>query len=113
VGEREDKEGVKVYEAYGEKQKRGKLRCLLLRRKKIFFFIFMKSLLGNFLKNGPLFTTNDGCRWMAPPSLRPKSPTRQGYRCEARVQARLVGPRATTSQNVSILVYLLYKAAIC
>jgi len=60
VGEREDTEGVKVYEAYEVKQKREKLLCLLLRRKKIIYiYMFMKSLLGNFLKNGPLFTTND------------------------------------------------------
>jgi hypothetical protein len=29
--------GVKVYEAYELKKKREKLRCLLLRRKKIFY----------------------------------------------------------------------------
>ena len=37
MGEREDKEGVKVYEAYEVKQKREKLLCLLLRRKKIIY----------------------------------------------------------------------------
>ena len=31
-----------AYEAYEVKNKRQKLRCLLLRRKKVFFFIFMK-----------------------------------------------------------------------
>ena len=39
VDEREDKAGVQVYEAY-EAKKGGKLRCLLLRRKKIFFNIY-------------------------------------------------------------------------
>jgi hypothetical protein len=33
----EDEGEVKVYEAYEVKKKRGKLRSLLLRRKKIFF----------------------------------------------------------------------------
>ena len=42
VGEKEGKEGVWVYEAYEVKNKREKLRCLLLRRKKkMIFFIFM------------------------------------------------------------------------
>jgi hypothetical protein len=36
--EREGKGGVRVYEAYEVENKRGKLRCLLLRRKKIFFY---------------------------------------------------------------------------
>jgi hypothetical protein len=43
MGGRKDgcKGGVRVYEAYEVKHKREKLRCLLLRRKKNFFFIFM------------------------------------------------------------------------
>jgi hypothetical protein len=46
VGEREDKGGVYVYEAYEVNKKGGTLRCLLLRRKKKnIFFTFMKSLL--------------------------------------------------------------------
>jgi len=52
------KGGVQVYEAYEVKKSGGKLRCLLLRRQKICFFIFMKSLRGKILKNGPLYTTN-------------------------------------------------------
>ena len=36
----EGKGGVRVYEAYEVKNKRQKLRCLLLRRKKNFFFIY-------------------------------------------------------------------------
>jgi hypothetical protein len=39
VGEREDKGGVKGYEAYEVKQKRGKLHCLL--KKRIFVYIFV------------------------------------------------------------------------
>jgi hypothetical protein len=47
--EGEGKGGVWVYEAYEVKNKREKLRCLLLhRKKKNIFFIFMKSLLWNF-----------------------------------------------------------------
>jgi hypothetical protein len=42
-------------------QKREKLCCLLLRRK-FYIYIFMKSLLGNFFINRPLFTTN-ACRY--------------------------------------------------
>jgi hypothetical protein len=41
---RRTREGGKegwVYEAYEVKNKRGKLRCLLLHRKKIFFYLFM------------------------------------------------------------------------
>ena len=41
--ERAEGEGKGVYEAYEVKNKREKLRCLLLRRKKkIIYFIFMK-----------------------------------------------------------------------
>jgi len=47
---------VRVYEAYEVKNKRQKLRCLLLhRKKKNIFYLFMKSLHGNFFKNGPHF----------------------------------------------------------
>jgi hypothetical protein len=38
VGEAGDKGGVKVYEAYEDKKKGAEVRCLLLRRKKDFFF---------------------------------------------------------------------------
>jgi hypothetical protein len=47
-------QSIGVYEAYEVRKKRGKIRCLLLHRKKMFFFIFMTSLLWNFFKNGPL-----------------------------------------------------------
>ena len=44
--------------AYEAEKKGGKIRCLLLRRKKKnIFYLFMKSLLGIFFKNRPLFTT--------------------------------------------------------
>jgi hypothetical protein len=49
--------GVRVYEAYEVKKRGGKIRCLLLRRKKNFFYMFMKSLLHRKRGNGPLFTT--------------------------------------------------------
>jgi hypothetical protein len=32
--------GVRVYEAYEVKNKRGKLRCLLMRRKMFFLYIY-------------------------------------------------------------------------
>jgi hypothetical protein len=40
--ERGRREKGRVYEAYEVKNKRQKLRCLLLRRKKNFFYLFMK-----------------------------------------------------------------------
>ena len=44
------------YEAYEVKNKRQKLRCLLLhRKKKNIIYLFMKSLHGKFFKNGPHF----------------------------------------------------------
>ena len=46
----EDREGG--YEAYEVKNKRQKLRCLLLhRKKKNIFYLFMKSLHGKFFQN--------------------------------------------------------------
>jgi hypothetical protein len=48
----------RVYEAYEVKNKRQKLRCLLLRRKKKnIFYLFMKSLLWKKFLNGALNTT--------------------------------------------------------
>ena len=48
-----------AYEAYEVKNKRQKLRCLLLRRKKKnFVFLFMMSLHGKKFVNGPVPTTN-------------------------------------------------------
>jgi len=47
---------VRVYEAYEVKNKRQKLRCLLLhRKKKNIFYLFMKSLHGKNFINGPHF----------------------------------------------------------
>jgi hypothetical protein len=47
-----------VYEAYEVKNKRQKLRCLLLRReKKNIFYLFMKSLLWKKFLNGAVTTT--------------------------------------------------------
>ena len=37
----EGKGRVRVYEAYAVKKKVGKLRCLLLRRKNIFLFVYL------------------------------------------------------------------------
>ena len=52
----EDREGG--YEAYEVKNKRQKLRCLLLhRKKKNIFYLFMKSLHGKKFLNGPLFSS--------------------------------------------------------
>ena len=53
-GWREGTEGEgRVYEAYEVKNKRQKLRCLLLRRKKKnIFYLFMKSLLWKKFLNG-------------------------------------------------------------
>jgi hypothetical protein len=54
---REEGEG-RVYEAYEVKNKRQKLRCLLLRReKKNIFYLFMKSLLWKKFLNGAVYTT--------------------------------------------------------
>ena len=48
----------RVYEAYEVKNKRQKLRCLLLRRKKKnIFYLFMKSLLWKKFLNGAEYTT--------------------------------------------------------
>ena len=48
-----------VYEAYEVKNKRQKLRCLLLRRKKkSIFYLFMKSLLWKKFQNGAEHTTS-------------------------------------------------------
>jgi hypothetical protein len=48
----------RVYEAYEVKNKRQKLRCLLLRRKKKnIFYLFMKSLLWKKFLNGAVITT--------------------------------------------------------
>jgi len=49
-------EGEGGYEAYEVKNKRQKLRCLLLhRKKKNIIYLFMKSLHGKFFQNGPHF----------------------------------------------------------
>jgi len=45
-----------VYETY-KKTKKEKLRCLLLRRTKIFLYIFMKSLHGEKNKKALIYTT--------------------------------------------------------
>ena len=50
--------GVRVYEAHDVKQKREKLRCLLLRREIIKKNIYISEVFAwDFLENGPLFTT--------------------------------------------------------
>jgi hypothetical protein len=55
--QREEGEG-RVYEAYEVKNKRQKLRCLLLRRKKKnIFYLFMKSLLWKKFLNSSDYTT--------------------------------------------------------
>ena len=55
--QREEGEG-RVYEAYEVKNKRQKLRCLLLRRKKKnIFLLFMKSLLWKKFLNSADYTT--------------------------------------------------------
>ena len=55
--QREEGEG-RVYEAYEVKNKRQKLRCLLLRRKKKnIFLLFMKSLLWKKFLNSSDYTT--------------------------------------------------------
>jgi len=48
-----------VYEAYEVKNKRQKMRCLLLhRKKKNIFYLFMMSLLWKFFINAPVYTTD-------------------------------------------------------
>jgi hypothetical protein len=55
------KGGVWVYEAYDVKNIREKIRYLLLRRKKIFFYIY--DVIHRKKKNAPPITTNDMCRY--------------------------------------------------
>jgi hypothetical protein len=57
VGEREDKEGVRGYEACEVKKTEKNYAVLYFAAKRILLYIFMKPVLGNFFKNGPLFTT--------------------------------------------------------
>jgi hypothetical protein len=53
-------EGWGGYEAYEENNEQGKLRCLLLRREKIFLYIFMMRLLrGGFINIKDMYN-NDG-----------------------------------------------------
>jgi hypothetical protein len=64
VSEGEGKGGVRVYETYEVKNKRGKIRCLLLRRKKIFYLHLSCDYFTGKKKNAPLFTTSD---WVSLP----------------------------------------------
>ena len=50
-----------VYEAYEVKKKGENYAVLYFYRKKIFFLVFMKSLLHRKKKNAPLFTTVQQC----------------------------------------------------
>ena len=51
-------EGEGGYEAYEVKNKRQKMRCLLLHKKKNIIYLFMKSLHGKKFLNGPLFSSD-------------------------------------------------------
>jgi hypothetical protein len=57
-------EGWGGYEAYEENNEQGKLRCLLLRREKIFLYIFMMRLLQRKKKSAPPITTDILCGGM-------------------------------------------------
>ena len=99
-----------VYEAYEVKNKRQKLRCLLLRRKKKnIFYLFMKSLHGNFFQNAPVYTTplvccrktcNNKAKRRVSLGHLLRECERRGTRCERRGLGMKVHKRRRSSTSV-------------